>query len=94
MEVAQSVPFILVTGKPGTDASQIFICCEGQIYIESKSMKDALFDLISTYFIFDIAYPKSLCSVLMFLQHHVFNLHDDQMASSTVKTLVANLEKL
>ena len=53
-------------------------------------MKDALFDLIAV----DIAYPKTLSKILLFLQHHVFNLKDEQTAPSTVKTLVANLEKL
>ena len=50
IEIAQSEPFILVTGKPGMETSQIFICCEGQIFAESKSMKDALFDLIAVYY--------------------------------------------
>ena len=94
MEVAQSEPFILVTGKPGMETSQTFICCDGQIYIESKSVHDAMLDLIFTYFVFDIPYPKITCSILIFLQHYVLNLPDNQTASSTVKTLVTNLEKL
>ena len=59
-EVTQSEPFLLVIGEPGSDSCQVFVCCEGQIYIESKSVKDALLDLISTYFVFDIMYPKPL----------------------------------
>jgi len=93
-ETAQYEPFILVTSKSGTETSQIFICCEGEIYIESKSIKDALLDLLSTYFVFDVAYPKSTQNILLFFQHHVFNLQDQQISSSAVKTLVANLEKL
>lgn len=92
-EVTQSEPFLLVTGEPGTDNSQVFVCCEGQIYIESKSVKDALLDLISTYFVFDIMYPKPLRSILLFLQHFVLDLPDQQSVSSVVSSLVANLEK-
>lgn len=82
-----------MTGEPRTDNSQVFVCCEGQIYIESKSVKDALLDLISTYFVFDIMYPKPLRSLLLFLQHFVLDLPDQQSVSSAVSSLVANLEK-
>ena len=94
MEVALSETFILGTGKPGMYTSQTFICCEVQIYIESKSVHDVILDLISTYFVFDIAYPEIICNILIVLQHYVFNLPDKQTASSIVKTLVTNLEKL
>ena len=93
-EMEQSEPYITVTSKPGTDTSQIFLCCESQIFIESKSMRDAMIEMMSTYFVFDIVYPKSLYGVLIFLQHHVFNLQDQQTVPSTVKTLLANLQKL
>ena len=90
----QSEPFIVVTSKPGTETSQIFVCCERQIYLESKSMRDALLDMMATYFVFNIAYPKGLHGILIFLQHNVFNLVDQQTVPSVVKTLVGNLLKL
>ena len=93
-EITQTEPFLLVTSKPGTESSQVIICCERQIYMESKSIKEALLDLLSTYFVFDLVYPKGLRNILLFLQHHVFNLPDQQTSSSAVKTLVTNLEKL
>jgi len=79
-----------VTGESGTE---VFVCCEGQMFIESKSVKDSLLDLISTYFIFDIMYPKPLRNILIFLQHFVLDLADQQSVSSAVSTLVSNLEK-
>ena len=93
-EMEQSEPYIVITSKPGTESSQIFVCCERQIYLESKSMRDALLDMMSTYFVFNIAYPKSLHGILIFLQHHVFNLPDQQTVPSVVKTLHRNLLKL
>ena len=90
----QSEPFIVVTSKPGTETSQIFVCCERQIYLESKSMRDALLDMMATYFVFNIAYPKGLHGILIFLQHNVFNLLVQQTVPSVVKTLVGNLLKL
>ena len=86
----QSEPFIVVTSKPGTETNQIFVCCERRTYLESKLMTDALLDMMSMYFVFNIAYPKSLHGILIFL-HHVFNLQDQQTVTSVDKTLVGNL---
>ena len=38
-KITQSKPFLLITGEPGMENCQIFICCEGQLYLESKSIK-------------------------------------------------------
>jgi len=40
-KVAQSESFLLITGEPGMESCQVFICCEGQLYTDSKSIKDA-----------------------------------------------------
>ena len=80
--------------EPGMENCQIFICCEGQLYLESKSIKDALLDLISTYFVFDIVYPKNLRNVFLFIQYFVFNLPDEQPVSSSLTMFVTNLQKI
>ena len=92
--VTQSESFLLLTGQPGTENCQVFICCEAELYIESKSIKDALIDLILTYFVFDIVYPKNFRNVLLFIQHFVFDLPDQQPVSSALSTFVTNLQKL
>jgi len=55
-EVTQSEPLLLVTSQPGTENSQIFVSCEGQIYVESKSLKDAILNLMPIYFIYNIVF--------------------------------------
>ena len=75
-EIEQSEPFVIVTSKLGTETSQIFVCCEKQIYLESKSMRDASVNMMSTCFVFNISYSRSLHGILIFPQHHVFNLVD------------------
>lgn len=90
-EITQSEPLLLVTSEPGTESSQVFVCCEGEIYIESKSVKDALLDLISTYFVYGIVYPKPLRNILIFLQHFVFDFLNEQSVPSAVSTLIGNL---
>ena len=93
-KVEQSEPFIVVTSKLGSATSQIFICCEGEMFLESKSMRDAIVDLMSVYYVFDISYPKPLCAMMIFLQHHVFSLEDQQTVPPALKTLISNLQKM
>ena len=59
-------PFIAVTGKAGTEAAQYFIICENSVLLESKSLRDAFVDLIATYYVFDIAYPRSVAGSCYF----------------------------
>ena len=94
LEGTQPEPFVLVTGIPGADNCQVFVCCEKEIFMESKSIKDSLLDLIATYFVFDICYPKMLSAILIFFQHFVINLPDQQPVPSTVSKLARNLQKL
>ena len=61
-DIDEEVKQIVATGQPGHENAQFFIACEQAILLESKSVQDALVDLISTYYIFDMAYPKS-CSL-------------------------------
>ena len=92
--VQQSEPFLVVTSKLGTEASQIFICCEGASFLESKSIKEAILDLVSTYFVFDISYPKAIYRIMLVMQHFVFDLKDEQCVPPAVTTLVTNIKKL
>ena len=94
-EVQQSAPYILVTGVDvGDENSQLFICCEQAIYLESNTVKDVIIDLISTYFVYDITYPKPLTAIFLFLQHYIFKLMDDQPLPPAASKLIGNLKKL
>ena len=42
----QSEPFVVVTGKPGTSTSQFYIYCESSFRVESKSLRDAIIDVM------------------------------------------------
>ena len=87
----QSEPYIVVAGKPGMDNAQFFIACEQSILFESKGLRDAFVDLIATYYIFNIAYPKSVCGVMLFFQHFVFNFKDKQKQPTCLTKLYQNL---
>lgn len=53
-----------------------FITCEQGILTESKSLQDSFYDLVATYYVCNIAYPKALSR--FFLQASIFNLKDRQ----------------
>ena len=92
--IAQSEPFLLVTGRPGDEGCRVYISCEQELFILSKSIIDGVLDMMAIYFSFDINYPKYTSCVLLFIQHFVLDLKDDQpLPPSTVK-LVSNLEKI
>ena len=87
-EISQAEPFIVVTGRPGTEVAQFFIC-EKSILLESKSLRDAFIDIIAAYYVFGIAYPKSVAGMIFF-QHYVFNMKDQQPPPSCLCKLVQN----
>ena len=94
-EIEQSAPYILQTRIVVADEnSQLFVCCEQAIYVESSSVKDVIIALISTYFVYDIAYPKPLNAIFLFLQPYVFKLIDNQPLPPATLKLVGNLKKL
>lgn len=93
-KISQAEPFIAVTAKAGTEAAQYFIICENSVLLESKSLRDAFVDLIATYYVFDIAYPRSVAGVMLFFQHFVFDLKDQQPVPSCLCKLVQNIHAM
>ena len=70
------------------------MCAEQQIVVESPSMRDAILDLMASYFVFDISYSKSLNAILIFIQHEIFGLIDSQIIPMAAGKLMGNLKKL
>ena len=66
---SQLEPFALVLGEVGTSNTQFLLYVERQMILEAKSFIDIIFDIIGTYFNFDICYPKQLLSILFFFQY-------------------------
>ena len=93
-EIQQAAPYLLTTGLLEAENCQFFVCSEQDILLESKSVQDAIIDLIATYYVFDIAYPKPLNVVLLFFQHHVFQIMDDQPIPGMTLKVVENLQKI
>ena len=70
---SQLEPFALVLGEVGTSNTQFLLYVERQMILEPKSFIDIIFDIIGTYFNFDIMLSKAitlyfvLFSILYFL---------------------------
>ena len=92
-QIVQAAPFIVITGICGDENSQIFICAEKNVFLESKTIMQAVIDLIAFYFVYDITYPKYVNSILMFFQHYVFRLTDKQPVPATLMKLTGNLKQ-
>ncbi len=50
------------------------LVAENDLVLESKSFIEAIFDVIGTYFHYNICYSKQLTSMLYFFQSYIFNI--------------------
>ena len=86
----QSAPLII--GTRLHDDS--ILCAEKTIYLEAKTLTDAITDMVVTYFVFNISYPKNTSPDLIFSHHFVFGLTDKQnVPPDTVKLVRRKLIK-
>ena len=58
------------------EAIQLNVIAECEIFDQSLSVYNAILDLISVYFTFNIAYPKPLYPLFIFIQHYVLLIKD------------------
>ena len=78
--------------KVGEKGTQYFICAEKAFVTESKTLKDALLDLMCFYYVFNISYPKTISAVFLFIQHIVCNLQDSQVHPKCLSKLLQNID--
>lgn len=70
------------------------IVVEQEPMCELRYFKGALIYLMAAYFIFNIAYPKPLNSLLVMIQHYIFGLADTQVDSPAVIQTVTALKRM
>ena len=94
-EIAQiqvNAPYIVV--MESSEATSYDVVVERESLFQSTDIQTALIDLFGAYFVFDIAYPPELYSVLIFFQHYVFGLTDKQKVPVAVSTTVSTMRRL
>ena len=86
------IPQSHIWGKAGKENAQYFVCAEKALLTESKSLCDAILDVICAYYVFDIAYPCSVVGIFLFFQQNVFGLKDSQKPPPCLSKSLQNIQ--
>ena len=65
---------------------QYCVTVEKILLVSTDYFDEALACLIASYFVFNIIYPKAFSPVLLFFQHAIFNLMDNQTRPVSLTT--------
>ena len=91
-EAVHNYPFIFRTES--AEQCQYHIMVERELLIISDDLVGAVIDLFSAYYVFNIAYPKPLYPVLVFLQHYILGIKDSQRIPNSVNVFISNTRTL
>ncbi len=70
----QLEPFFLIVGQIGSVECNYLLVAENEIILESKSFLEAIFDVMGTYFHYNICYSKQLNYILQFFQSYILDI--------------------
>ena len=87
----QPSPKIIVL--EGDGSYQFLIVAEKEDITESCDFQTAIVDIIAVYFTFNMAYPNQLYPVLLFLQHNILDIIDEQKVPNVVKITCSAMDK-
>ncbi len=82
--------YIMITAE-GTGEMQYHIVVDGLFMYTCDNLPNALIDLLCYYYILNIAYPKALNAVYLFLQNFILGIKDSVRLPNSVVTLYSNL---
>ena len=85
-------PYIIVL--VGDSAVQFFIVAEQLILADSENFIDMLLALIGAYYAFNIAYPRQLYPLCIFIQHFIIKLVDKQKVPPVVTCMLSSVDAL
>ncbi len=95
-EVAKSIganfPFLIVCCTAEEISYHVIV--EQEPMCELSTFNGAIINLIASYYIYDIAYPKALNSLLLMIQHHILVLKDSQHDPPPVLEIVTSLKRM
>ena len=75
-KIKESAPYIVMLTSD--EGYQFNVVVEQNILPESVNLTTAVLDLFSSYHAFNIMYPRSLYTTMIFIQHFVFGITDKQ----------------
>ncbi len=76
------------------ESTHYFIAVEKKVLLESASIEGSVLDLIGAYYSVDIVYPRQLYPLLIFIQHIILNIFDQQRVPTNFTILCTSLDKL
>ena len=78
----------------GDSSVQVFLTADRYLLGSPNKTVSILVGLIGVYFSFNIAYPKPLYPIFIFLQYFVLNITDSQHVPDIVKRVVSSLDRI
>ena len=78
----------------GDSSAQVFLIAERCVLGSPNNAISTLTSLMGIYFSFNMAYPKPLYPICIFLQHFVLEILDTQKVTDVVKRVVASLDRI
>ncbi len=89
--VGQNFPYLALVSENGR--AQLYVVAERIVLHKCPSVLRGLLSLVAVYFTLNIEYPKALYAPLLFLQHFVFNIKDQQPIPGVVVRLLSSLDQ-
>lgn len=90
--IGENFPYLIVCYTAEEITYHVVI--EQEPMCQLSNFKGALIHLMGAYFVYDIAYPKVLNSLLLMLQHHILGLADSQRDTPAVIEIVTSLQSM
>ena len=82
-------PFVMICET--NESCEYIVYVEKECLISTKSVADAVADLICAYFVFDLVYPRNIYPLLVFFQHTMMGIKDVEKLPTSVMTLLTSL---
>ena len=82
-------PFVMICET--NESCEYIVYVEKECLIFTKSVVDAVADLICAYFVFDLVYPRNIYPLLVFFQHTMMGIKDVEKLPTSVMTLLTSL---
>ncbi len=92
-ENSTGVPIIVYSGEDPFKCKDFDVYADNVKVLSVKSMAQAFAALVAVFFVFNIAYPKSMLKTLTFLQKVFIGLQDSLKKPQPVVTLLTNLNR-
>ena len=90
--IKETAPYLLLLTSD--EGCQFNVVVEHNILPESKSATTAVLLLFSSYYTFNIMYPKHIYAAMIFIQNFIFGITDNQTIPNSATMVHSSLVKI